>query len=220
MNENVHEGATTRSSSLIAETLEVSMVQYMDKSTIHSTIAEVATLPTLPVANSILFATPFPSISPVNILVQGPSKSGKTSLAMDTAHSFATHAPCRGSCVKQFCTCVGAVFITRNQAASTSFPLYCQKVSVVKEQDFKAQLRALDAPEPTWNEQGLKRIHVHSLASARDLLEYLLGIQGRADWERPSGCIVIDNIESFVTSEEGMQQLSMPEMMKLVQISK
>ena len=115
----------------------------MDRSSLHSVISEAATSSTLPEANSILCDSASPSITPVNILVHGPSKSGKTSLAMDAAHVFAIHAPCRSCCLTALCTCVGAVFLTRNQAASKTFPLYCQQV--VGEQDFKAQLRALDA---------------------------------------------------------------------------
>lgn len=185
-----------------------SMVDYIERPHVVGTSANATT------PNNSLLLPSSTTTTPSNMLVKGLPKSGKTSLVMDLVHSVATHAPCRGACTAP-CTCVAAVLL--RTATKSSFPLCCQQVQ--PESDFQAQLKALDAPKATWNKAALRRIQVHHLESMTDLLHYLLGLQGRDERDRPSGCIVLDDIESFVSTGEDQQQLSMPETMNLVQIS-
>lgn len=184
-----------------------SMVDYIERPNVVDTNA---TTPT----HSVLLASSTTTTTPINMLVRGPPKSGKTSLVMNLVCSVATYAPCRGVCTAP-CTCVAAVLL--RTATKSPFPLHCHQVQ--PESDFQAQLKALDAPKATWNKVALRRIQVHHLESMTDLLHYLLGLQGRDEQDRPTGCIVLDDIESFVSTGEDQQQLSMPEIMNLVQIS-
>lgn len=196
-------------------TIGASMVEYIDRTI--SSISSPTYFSTSTPVNSLLLADEPLSNSPRNVLVKGPSKSGKTSLAMETAHATAALlAPCRGHCAASNCKCVASIFLTKIQQACKPFPLFCQQIK--QENDFTTFVRDLDTPRTTWNKDALGRIQIHYVPSIRELLEFLLGMHAKDEGERPSACIVVDDIERFVKSEEGQEPLTMPEMMNLVQI--
>jgi len=188
-------------------TIGASMVEYIDRTI--SSISSPTYFSTSTPVNSLLLADEPLSNSPRNVLVKGPSKSGKTSLAMETAHATAALlAPCRGHCAASNCKCVASIFLTKIQQACKPFPLFCQQIK--QENDFTTFVRDLDTPRTTWNKDALGRIQIHYVPSIRELLEFLLGMHAKDEGERPSACIVVDDIERFVKSEEGQEPLTMP----------
>jgi hypothetical protein len=167
--------------------------------------------------------------SPHRILLRGPPKSGRTSMAMDLACSVAMDAPCRCRQMNT-CRCIAATLFlpmhpdgddenegnnNNNCSASTRFPLQCHKVyeeSVPAEFEsprwMKNQPHHLDAvspaplavsPLPDWDPESLGRIEVRHVSSLRQVLHYLLSVQGKPLNEQPLGAIIVDDLDDLAS---------------------
>jgi hypothetical protein len=170
-----------------------------------------------------------PSLLPCssNIILRGPRKSGRTSLAMNMAHSIATkgNIPCRGDCGGTSCRCVAvAVLIAFN--AEERFPLCCDYVESMP-QDLYGQLRVLDESikSPRWNKPALRRVQVHRMTSVRDVMEYLLSVQGRPPSQQPVGGIIVEDVDCFArgimnSGEPTSGELTTEQLMTVTQIRK
>ena len=131
---------------------------------------------------------------PNRLILKGPPKSGKTSLAMNFAYSMALRGKCHGDCklTGSSCSCVAVTFLTCANEESP-FPLWCeQKFDVL---DVKSKLRALDNMDATWKGNALRRIRVIHLSKLHQLLEYLLSIQSQRQCDRPRQCIIVDDLD-------------------------
>jgi hypothetical protein len=164
---------------------------------------------------------------PQRILLRGPPKSGRTSMAMDLACSVAMDAPCRCRQMNT-CRCIAATLFlpmhpdgddendgNNNCSASTRFPLQCHKVdeeSVPGEFEsprwMKNQQHHLDAVSPApravsplldWDPESLGRIEVRHVSSLRQVLRYLLSVQGKPLHEQPLGAIIVDDLDDLAS---------------------
>lgn len=192
----------------------------------NSSEREVASEDRLPLEGSGLQP---PSLLPCssNIILRGPRQSGRTSLAMNMAHSIASkdNIPCRRDCGGTSCRCVAvAVLIPSN--AEERFPLCCDYVESMP-QDLYCQLRALDesTQSPRWNKPALRRVQVHHMASVRDVMAYLLSVQGTPPSQRPVGGIVVEDVDCFAmgianSGEPTSSELTTEQLMTLTQICK
>mmetsp|Transcript_6080 Transcript_6080/g.9260 ORF Transcript_6080/g.9260 Transcript_6080/m.9260 type:complete len:254 (+) Transcript_6080:163-924(+) len=151
------------------------------------------------------------------IILFGPPKSGRSSLAMDTAYSICVKSlqspnelqSCRG-CQKNPCHCSIVLFITHKK--SSLFPLYCRQH--VKSQErcedsysstpFQNKLRELDKENETWHKNILCRIHIVYVKNTNDLIEYLMSVQCLPAHKQPIEAILIDDIGE-ITLEETQQ---------------
>jgi hypothetical protein len=133
------------------------------------------------------------------VLLTGPARSGKSSLTMDLAYSIASpDSPCRLDCQGN-CGCIAAtIFVSR--AKDVEFPLYCHHLDTHNGQNspWYTALQATDtARESSWDPCVLQRIQVHHVDSVRDILTYLLQIQGAPASERPR-MIVLDDLDVLI----------------------
>ncbi len=121
-----------------------------------------------------------------HLIIQGPSKSGRSSLLMDLACDLAARAPCR--CVgDRPCSCLAVVLFL--PLAQEEFPLQCQQQPGDKTRSF--------------DKQTLKRIHIRRIANPRDLQQQLWKIQGAGWHEQPYALLLdgLDCITSFAQEE-------------------
>ena len=171
-----------------------------------------------------------PSLLPCssNIILRGPRHSGRTSLAMNMAHSIASigNIPCRGDCGgNTSCRCVAvAILIPSN--AEDRFPLYCDYVESTT-QDLFGQLCALNesTKSPRWNKAALRRVQVHHMASVRDVMEYMLSVQARPPSQQPVGGIIVEDVDCFArgivnSGEPTPGDLTTEQLMTVTQICK
>lgn len=121
-----------------------------------------------------------------HLLIQGPSKSGRSSLLMDLACDLAARAPCR--CVgERTCSCVAVVlFVPLTQE---EFPLPCQQQPGEELVSFHKSI--------------LQRIQIRRVVSFRDLQQQLWKIQGVGWHEQPNALLLdgLDRITSFSEEE-------------------
>ncbi len=129
-----------------------------------------------------------------HLIIQGPSKSGRSSLLMDLACDLAARAPCR--CVgDRPCSCLAVVlFLPLTQE---EFPLHCQQQPGDKTRSF--------------HKQTLKRIQIRRIANPRDLQQQLWKIQG-AGWHEQPCALLLDGLECITsfTQEESLPASQSP----------
>lgn len=133
-----------------------------------------------------LLSTLIDQLSCRHLFIQGPNKSGRSSLLMDLACDLAARAPCR--CVgDRPCSCLAVILFL--PLAQEEFPLLCQRHPGDKVRSFHRQL--------------LKRIQIRRIANPRDLQQQLWKIQGAGWHEQPYALLLdgLDRITSCVLEE-------------------
>jgi hypothetical protein len=148
---------------------------------------------------------PMTTTSTRRILLQGPPKSGRTSLAMNLAYSCASSAIC--PCVDDgACRCIAVIIFRPASQQNTEFPLACHPSDQKNEpsDNFyqryqKLNNRPLHQQQQQviedWEPRVLKRIQVHYVTSARELLHELLSVLGKPLSQQPSRAIVMDDLD-------------------------
>lgn len=151
-----------------------------------------------------------PCVDSCNILLRGPPKSGRNSLVMNMAHSIASRQQQQqqqcSHCIGASCICVAVAILkplcqeNNDNQSQEMFPLSCDLVES-SPIDFYGQLRALQETTfhnntPSWNKTALRRIQVHRMTSVRDIMEFLLSVQGNNNNIR--GAIIIQDLHVFV----------------------
>jgi hypothetical protein len=131
-----------------------------------------------------------------SIMLQGPPKSGKTSVAMDLAYSSASSAGCLGGCGSS-CSCVAAILYRTADSEHDDFPLQCLVKEEETTKEFSTRYHQLDMPTD-WEPQVLKRIRIRYVQSVRDVLADLLATPLM---QQPLGAIVIDDIDRMASKE-------------------
>jgi hypothetical protein len=162
------------------------------------------------------------------IMLTGPAKSGKSSLAMNFAYSkVISAAPC--VCLDtRMCRCI-AVTMYRpvvQPTPSTSagagpessttnipdnmddFPLMCRYIDASMESN-KCQSENAQA-SMEWDPQLLKQIRVHRISNVRELLQDLLSLLGKPLQEQPrsGGAIIIDDLDKIVARDVNNVRMS------------
>ena len=150
------------------------------------------------------------------ILLQGPSKSGKSSLVMDFALSLASKEPCRcnnsfgdnifkvaSDCTNQTCQNCLAVTLFVPAQRDRPFPLFCEQLDN-SNSDYE-YLREDEKGDSNFDEKirqkelklnyASKRIQVRHVTSISDIIRYLLSITGRPIEEQPFAGLIIDDID-------------------------
>jgi hypothetical protein len=151
------------------------------------------------------------------ILLDGPQKSGKSSLVMDLALSVASREPCRCPCFgtnifqsstssTAYCeqTCQNCVAVTVFVLASNDdrdFPLLCEK-----QQQSTSKLSSRHSNEKILL-NTCKRIHVRHVNTVRDVVSYLLTISGLPIDQQPFGGIFIDDIDVLCSRNDSASSL-------------
>lgn len=124
------------------------------------------------------------------LLIQGPSKSGLSSLLLELACSLASLTPCR--CIELPCRCT-AVWLLRPADKSSSseedcFPLHCRHLD--------PSIDTIRLPSAfSYPRSLLHRIQVHHISHPRDAYKSLLQVQGLARSKQPYGGILVDDID-------------------------
>lgn len=188
------------------------------QSTSTSTTKPISPPPPPPPPSLLLPHNDPPNPTP-SILLHGPPKSGKTSLALDLAYAMACSAPCRcqdASSLSSFsCTCVAAILFLREKESSSpspsrnDFPLFCRPVQdnnthspsttglkTLQNHPPPPAASLLDQ-HPKW----LGRIQIQYVSSARQVLHYLLTIPGKPLTKQPIGAILIDDLDLLANHE-------------------
>jgi hypothetical protein len=165
-----------------------------------------------------------PSNPSPSILLQGPPKSGKTSLALDLAYAMACSAPCRcqdaSSLSSSSCTCVAATLFLREKDSSSlslstssppprnDFPLFCRPIqdnnnthTPISTFETLAQNHPQPAASLLDHPKWLGRIQIQYVSSARQVLHYLLTIPGKPLTKQPIGAILIDDLDLLTNHE-------------------
>ena len=117
-----------------------------------------------------------------HLILQGPNKSGRSSLLMDFACDLAAKAPCR--CVgDRPCSCLAVLLFL--PLAQEEFPLLCQQQPGDKMRSF--------------HRLTLKRIQIRRIAHPRDLQQQLWKIQG-AGWHEQPYALLLDGLDRIASS--------------------
>jgi hypothetical protein len=131
-------------------------------------------------------------LSSRHLFLQGPPKSGRSSLLMDLACELAATTPCHcpvESTVDR-CSCIAvALFLP---LAQSSFPIHCQP----------ATNRSTAA---SFSKHLLRRIQVRRIASLHDLLQQLWSIQGEPLEKQPSA-LLLDDLDQLVLAQPEQPQ--------------
>lgn len=154
------------------------------------------------------------------IILSGPKKSGKTSIAMNLACSLASDAPCTCKQIQPLCRCVAVTFFrpaSEHDFASSDdgnendcrFPLPCHLVHDDLDLGPMGNESRLNPTETAyrstserdWDVHSLGKIQVHNVNSIREILYYLLSIKGKALHEQPSSAIIIDDLDILASKE-------------------
>jgi lipase chaperone LimK len=117
-----------------------------------------------------------------------------------------------------------AILIPSN--AQERFPLRCDHVESIP-QDYYGQLCALNetTKSPSWNNPALRRVQVYRMASVRDVVEYLLSVQGKPPNQQPLGGIVVDDVDCFArgivnSGEQTSGEITTEQLMTMTHIRK
>ena len=148
----------------------------------------------------------------------GGSGTGKTSLAMDMAHSAAQVCPCR--CLpREICHCLAVtLFVVDNSSNQTSgsssemehFPIPCQFVSssttksAISEdppEKSRAAPPTTSNSEPQFQLTALGRIEIRRIQTTKELFQYLLTIQGKPVHDQPFGALVVDDLDRLTAGQ-------------------
>ena len=153
------------------------------------------------------------------ILLRGPPRSGKTSLAMNLAHSEAATDRGHG--------CVSAIVYrpakrrtdndndndNKPQSASSSksdpFPLFCRALPAQTENQVDAGMarNTKDDEEDSWVPDTLGRIRICHVSSVRELLEDMLVLAGKAENEQPTCAIVVEDLDQIIEGDPNRSHL-------------
>jgi hypothetical protein len=160
------------------------------------------------------------------IMLTGPAKSGKSSLAMNFAYSKAISAApclcldarlCRCNAVtmyrpvldltKMTTTSLGngpEASTTNNLDSVENFPLICRYIDAPEELSKQLYEDAQESIE--WDPHLLKQIRVHRISNVRELLQDLLSMLGKPLQEQPrsGGAIIIEDLDKIVAWDVGM----------------
>jgi hypothetical protein len=148
---------------------------------------------------------PDPRRAPRTMVLNGPKKSGKTSIAMNLAYSCASNFACQ--CVDASgCECMAALFFRSTSEKEADFPATCHIVSSEDDKkDFSS--RYSDLQDRTkekiegFDPSVLKQIRVVYVSSVQDILFELLSLLGKSVPLQACRCIIIDDLDQIASSE-------------------
>ena len=136
-----------------------------------------------------------------HLYLQGPPKSGRSSLVFDLAYSIAASAPCRCNDGNSHCSCIAVTIFRPAKAQDDMYPLCCQPAENSQ-------------PLPTQNHESdsfpkdlLRRIQIRWIASQQDLLTQLLSLQGSPQHEQPRA-LFLDDLDELCAAPSPLQQVN------------
>lgn len=134
------------------------------------------------------------------ILLQGPGGSGRTSMLMNLAYTSAAGATSTCHCLVQPCRCTPVVIYRKSQSMQKEddFPIPCLCTN-----DSSTSTKGIDENSTKdWDLDILQRIRIRYVASAREILQDLLGMLGQPLHEQPFKAILIDDLDLICGDEK------------------
>jgi hypothetical protein len=123
-----------------------------------------------------------------HLLIQGPPKSGRSSLVFDLACDVAASTSCR--CLDHNrCSCIAVTLFRPSQSKTQEdqgFPLHCRSSP--------AALATDESQSDQFSKHVLRRIQIRWIASLHDLLQQLYCLQGSPFNELPTA-ILLDDLD-------------------------
>lgn len=197
-------------------------IAYSDTTSKQSRSEKTEWKPTLPCLTLPLEQTQ--QHSSRRLLLQGPSQSGRTSLAMNLAYACAASIPpCQ--CLETVCqcTCVNFYRFARsshserqqrfNDETSSDFPLFCCRLNGDTNAHFHSGSEFwvsglghtnVSASQQRWDPQILRRIRIVYVHSPREVLDDLLGCMALPIAQQPSRALVFDDLDLICESTPPM----------------
>lgn len=132
------------------------------------------------------------------ILLQGPERSGRTSLVMNLAYSCASRQSSSCHCMAHPCRC-STVFLYRKSRVSSlddDFPMPCHDSRLFNTKKDLEEYRIRD-----WELDTLRRIRIEYVSSARELLQDMLGLLGKPWQDQPIRAILIDDLDQICQND-------------------
>jgi hypothetical protein len=154
-----------------------------------------------------LLKTVAEDMSSRHLFLQGPPKSGRSSLLMDLACELAASSPCRCPHMNNGqCSCVSvAIFLPEGEA---DFPIHCEPEESIAAMDHMEFTSSQQQSKPSFSKQVLRRIQIRRIISVQDLLQQLWSMQGLPIHEQP-GALLLDDLDrlcsGFPIESSGMQ---------------
>jgi hypothetical protein len=195
-NDHKLESYSLRSSSSV----DADPAQIGDKVVVHrpaSTYSMIESLTARGISDSHSMSPP----SSIRTFIYGPPQSGKTSLAMDFAHSLACQHNINGRngsissteqpkrCMEEYSDCNVIIFrhqCKNSQGSEVAFPMKC----------FCSSHNSISSASCTeWNEEALNKITILYLESYSDLIKSLASVQLNFPY---ISCLIIDDIHLFL----------------------
>lgn len=156
---------------------------------------------------------------PLHVLVQGPSHSGRSSLAMDIAMEMASKMPCQCQPLpntgSRICHCQPVALLRFGRRDPTQedhvhrFPLACHRVRRQRQQQQQqdqsihpSAATTTNTSTSTWTKQSLRRIQVHHAVNLQSCLQFLLALQGKPHHQQPFGALVMDDMDFLMDHQD------------------
>ncbi len=137
------------------------------------------------------------------LLLQGPDRSGRSSMVMNLAYasSCAATAPCH--CLLRPCRCTNVVIYRKSQASPPpdDFPMPCRFTGHTKK-DCNGHV------QDDWDPDSLRRIRIEYVSSAHEILQDLLRMPGKPWQDQPTQAILIDDLDLICGNDNDIRARS------------
>ena len=130
------------------------------------------------------------------ILLQGPERSGRTSMVMNLAYTCASRRSSSCHCMAQPCRCTTVVLYrkTPHSSLEEDFPLPCHDTGVTAK---RKRGLAGEHSIHDWKLDVLRRIRIEYVSSPREILQDMLGLLGKPWQDQPLQAILIDDLDQI-----------------------
>ena len=128
------------------------------------------------------------------ILLQGPERSGRTSMVMNLAYACASRRASSCHCMANPCRCTTVILYRKSPISSLDedFPMPCYDTRLSK-----TKKDLVENANQDWDLATLRRIRIEYVSSSREILQDLLGLLGKPWQDQPFRAILIDDLDQI-----------------------